>query len=164
MVAGLSGEECALIAAQNSQYAKQYNVTCDDKNECNIIAYSYCEVSAQCGCLAGNNFCLLWDKIGSGPEMCQKDPCFCSQMVAPLGKDPTDPCPQPKPNPPPPPPPLAQNPCIRFGHTIPTSHHVDAMIAQNSDPAINYTWTNMKFGDFSDWVRPSALLRRSLRV
>jgi hypothetical protein len=40
--------------------------------------------------------------------------------------------------------PLAQNPCIRFGHTIPTEHHVDAMIVQESDPSINHTWTNFK--------------------
>jgi hypothetical protein len=45
---------------------------------------------------------------------------------------------------PPPPPPLAQNPCIRFGHTIPTPHHVDATIVQESDPSINHTWTNFK--------------------
>ena len=53
---------------------------------------------------------------------------------------------------PPPPPPLAQNPCIRFGHTIPVADHVDAMIVQDDDPTINHTWTDMRFGDFSDWV------------
>ena len=179
MIAGLSADECALIALQNSQWAKTANATCDDKPDCDIIAYSYCEVSAQCGCLAGNDFCLLWDKIGSGPEMCQKDPCFCSQMVVPVGKQPVNPCTKYtcdtgtgqcsegktgnytsnatcatacKVPPPPPPPPLAQNPCIRFGHTIPVGHHVDAMIVQDKDHSINYTWTNMKFGDFGDWV------------
>ena len=55
-------------------------------------------------------------------------------------------------NPPPPPPPLSTNPCIRFGHTIPVTNHVDAMIVQDSDPSISHTWTNFKFSDFSDWV------------
>ena len=55
--------------------------------------------------------------------------------------------------PPPPPPPLSKNPCIRFGHTIPVSHHVDVEIAQDPPgPPITHTWTNFKFADFSDWV------------
>jgi hypothetical protein len=53
MVAGLSAEECAEIALNNSQHASSDGSKCDDKNECNVMAYSYCEVSAQCGCLAG---------------------------------------------------------------------------------------------------------------
>ena len=53
--------------------------------------------------------------------------------------------PSPKPPPPPPPPPLSRNPCIRFGHAIPVANHVDAMILQESDPSVNYTWTNMAF-------------------
>jgi hypothetical protein len=81
----------------------------------------------------------------SGCMLCtRQDPCFCSQTVVAYGKQPpASPCPQPKP-PAPPPPPLAQNPCIRFGHTIPVEHHVDAMIVQDSDPSINHTWTNFK--------------------
>ena len=54
--------------------------------------------------------------------------------------------------PPPPPPPLADAPCIRFGHALPVSNAVDAMIVSDEHPDRNYTWTNMKFGDFSDWV------------
>ena len=54
--------------------------------------------------------------------------------------------------PPPPPPPLSKNPCIRFGHTIPVDHHVDVVISQDPPgPSITHTWTNFKFGDFSDW-------------
>ncbi len=52
---------------------------------------------------------------------------------------------------PPPPPPLSQNPCIRFGHTVPVGHHVDVEITQPGPPAISHTWANYKFGDFSDW-------------
>jgi hypothetical protein len=40
----------------------------------------------------------------------------------------------------------------RFGHTIPVAHHVDIEISQPGPPAISHTWTNYKFGDFSDWV------------
>jgi hypothetical protein len=52
----------------------------------------------------------------------------------------------------PPPPPLNKNPCIRFGHTIPVAHHVDVTITQDSDHTVFHTWSNYKFGDFSDWV------------
>jgi hypothetical protein len=53
----------------------------------------------------------------------------------------------------PPPPPLSKNPCIRFGHAIPSEHHVDVEIVQDPPgPNISHTWTNFKFTDFSDWV------------
>ena len=52
----------------------------------------------------------------------------------------------------PPPPPLSKNPCIRFGHAIPVPHNVDVEISQVGPPATTHTWTNFKFGDFSDWV------------
>ena len=52
----------------------------------------------------------------------------------------------------PPPPPLSAAPCIRFGHTIPVANHVDVEISQAGPPAISHTWTDYKFGDFSDWV------------
>ena len=51
----------------------------------------------------------------------------------------------------PPPPPLSKNPCIRFGHTVPVVHHVDVEISQDGTPPITQTWSNFKFGDFSDW-------------
>ena len=51
----------------------------------------------------------------------------------------------------PPPPPLSKNPCIRFGHTIPVENHVDVTITQDSDHTVFHTWSDYKFGDFSDW-------------
>jgi len=51
----------------------------------------------------------------------------------------------------PPPPPLSAAPCIRFGHTIPVANHLDATISQAAT-GISHTWSNIKFGDFSDWV------------
>ena len=60
--------------------------------------------------------------------------------------------PPPPPPPAPPPPPLSQNPCIRFGHTIPVANHVDVEIVQEEDSSITHTWTDFKFSDFSDWV------------
>ena len=194
MVAGLGGELCAEIALNNSQWASRVNASCTEKAECDVIAYSYCEVSKFCGCLAGNDYCLLWSSIGKGDNLCAADPCFCSDMVqAPAHgvPKPPDVCnehfylcdaktatcnhteakkgtpPPPhsyndtascekacKPPPaPPPPPPLAQDPCIRFGHTIPVAHHVDAMITQDgADPPISHTWNNFKFADFSECV------------
>ena len=190
MVAGLSGEQCAEIALNNSQWASRVNASCTEKAECDVIAYSYCEVSNQCGCLAGNDYCLLWSDIGKGDDLCAADPCFCSDMVqAPAHGVPKPPdvcnehfyvcdaatatcnhteAKKGTPPPPnsyndtascekacvaPPPPPLAQNPCIRFGHTIPVADHVDAMITQDdASPPINHTWNNFKFADFSDWV------------
>jgi hypothetical protein len=66
------------------------------------------------------------------------------------------PTPAPTPNPTPAPtetasPTLPPNnkPYIRFGHTIPTSHNVDAVISQGKT---TYTWTNYMFGQFSGWV------------
>ena len=50
-----------------------------------------------------------------------------------------------------PPPPLNKNPCIRFGHTIPVENHVDVTITQDSDHTVFHTWSDYKFGDFSDW-------------
>jgi hypothetical protein len=42
---------------------------------------------------------------------------------------------------------LAQeNPCIRFGHTIPVAHSVDVTITQGS---VTHTWANYKFAEFS---------------
>jgi hypothetical protein len=52
----------------------------------------------------------------------------------------------------PPPPPLSAAPCIRFGHTIPVANHVDVEISQAGPPAITHTWTDYKYGDFSNWV------------
>ena len=52
----------------------------------------------------------------------------------------------------PPPPPLSAAPCIRFGHTVPVANHVDVEISQAGPPAITHTWTDYKFGEFSDWV------------
>ena len=50
--------------------------------QCDVMAYSYCEVSKDCGCLAGNDYCLLWSSIapnGTDPsQLCAPDPCFCS--------------------------------------------------------------------------------------
>ena len=40
--------------------------------------------------------------------------------------------------------------CIRFGHTVPVTAHVDAQIVQDEDTNISHTWTNYKFGDFSN--------------
>jgi hypothetical protein len=196
MVTGLSGEQCAEIALNNSQWASRVNASCTDKAECDVIGYSYCEVSAQCGCLAGNDYCLLWSDLGPGDNLCAPDPCFCSDLVqAPAHGVPKPPdvckahfyvcdktsntcnmstaakgtppppgsyqnttdceanCKAPPPPPPaPPPPPLSQNPCIRFGHTIPVDNHVDILITQDdADPPINHTWSNFKFADFSDW-------------
>jgi len=51
----------------------------------------------------------------------------------------------------PPPPPLNKNPCIRFGHTNPVENHVDVTITQDSDHTVFHTWSDYKFGDFSDW-------------
>ena len=50
---------------------------------------------------------------------------------------------------PPPAPPLSAAPCIRFGHTVPVSNHVDVQITQG---ALSHTWTDYAFGQFSDWV------------
>ena len=196
MIASLSRNECALTALQNHQ--KMHGVPATGMGV--GIAYSYCEASAQCGCLAGNDFCMIWSDLGpKGTPKCEPepDPCWCSDYVENLinfnnSNSTSKPAPLPVPTPegcgtkyscnqgtgtctkdasgnftsnttcasscslppppPPPPPPLSQNPCIRFGHTIPTAHRVDAMIVQESDPSINYTWTNQGFGDFSDWV------------
>lgn len=63
------------------------------------------------------------------------------------------PTPSPEPTHTPPPPTPTQNPTlpfIRFGHTIPDAHHLDAVIVQGDR---NYTWTNYAFGQFSGWVR-----------
>lgn len=49
----------------------------------------------------------------------------------------------------PPPPPLSAAPCIRFGHTIPVANHLDATISQAAT-GISHTWSNIKFGDFSE--------------
>ena len=48
---------------------------------------------------------------------------------------------------------------IRFGHTTPVPHHVDVEITQPAavGPAITYTWTNFKFGMFSDVSRTDHL-------
>ena len=70
MVAGLSAEQCAEIALNNSQWASRVGAKCTDKPECDIIGYSYCEVSNQCGCLAGNDYCLLWSDLGPGDNLC----------------------------------------------------------------------------------------------
>jgi hypothetical protein len=43
--------------------------------------------------------------------------------------------------------------CIRFGHTVPVDAHVDAEIVQDEDASISHTWTNYKFGDFSNVIR-----------
>ena len=63
------------------------------------------------------------------------------------------PCPKPPPKPPPPPPPPPAppggQPCIRFGHALPTSHHVEVEIKQGS---ISYSWKDYHFGEFSGWV------------
>ena len=40
--------------------------------------------------------------------------------------------------------------CIRFGHTVPVSNHVDVTIVQEEDTSIKYTWSDYKFGEFSD--------------
>ena len=52
----------------------------------------------------------------------------------------------------PPPPPLSAAPCIRFGHTIPVSNHVDVTITNEADTAQTFTWHDYQFGQFSDWV------------
>eukprot|EP01052_Picozoa_sp_SAG31_P052949 SAG31_NODE_13328_length_876_cov_1.638353_1_plen_82_part_01 len=57
---------------------------------------------------------------------------------------------------PPPPPPLSAAPCIRFGHTIPVAKNVDAENVQ-ATTGVKHSWTNYKFGQFSD-VRPSMCL------
>lgn len=62
----------------------------------------------------------------------------------------------------PPPPPLNKNPCIRFGHTVPVEHHVDVTITQDSDHTVFHTWTNYKFGDFSDWCEQRRSRRTSI--
>lgn len=66
------------------------------------------------------------------------------------------PAPTPKPTPNPTPSPTASptlppnnKPYIRFGHTIPSSNNVDAVITQAST---KFTWTNYQFGQFSGWV------------
>ena len=86
--------------------------------------------------------------------------------------------PCPKPPPPPPPAPPGGQPCIRFGHAIPTTEQVDITITQGSVcvslPAARlprprprsrprrrclrtYTWSNYKFSQFSGWVTKFAV-------
>ena len=208
MLASLSRNECALTALQNHQNISNRPAT----GEGIAVGYSYCEVSKDCGCLAGSDFCMIWTSLGPpGSQICgEPDPCFCSDYVenlvnfndsSPNGSSP-EPAPPPLPVPtpagcgatfscdvakgtcspangthpgggnyssqsscaaackrrpppppaPPPPPPLAADPCIRFGHTIPVATLVTATMVQEDDPEDSYTWTDYKFGQFSDWV------------
>jgi len=62
--------------------------------------------------------------------------------------------PCPKPPPPPPPAPPGGQPCIRFGHAIPTTEDVDITITQGS---VTYTWSSYKFSQFSGWVTKFAV-------
>lgn len=82
MIASLSRNECALTALQNHAKIGGRPAVGDG----DVIAYSYCEVSASCGCLAGNDFCLVWGALGPANETdhCNHgppDPCFCSDYV-----------------------------------------------------------------------------------
>ena len=51
---------------------------------------------------------------------------------------------------PPPPPPLSAAPCIRFGHVVPVPNHLDVIISQEENPSVTHTWSDYKFGQFSD--------------
>ena len=60
MLASLSRNECALTALQNHQNISNRPAT----GEGIAVGYSYCEVSKDCGCLAGSDFCMIWTSLG----------------------------------------------------------------------------------------------------
>jgi hypothetical protein len=100
-----------------------------------------------CVCLRPQN-CKSWEECAGNPTGTGKDAYTSpgSDWVGGLTLPNASNCTVP------PPPPLNKNPCIRFGHTIPVEHHVDVTITQDSDHTVFHTWSNYKFGDFSDWV------------
>jgi hypothetical protein len=133
-------------------------VTCDPCNTHNISKVSEptkchyrVEISSFAGCATNRP-----PPSGSCPHLCDRSTFTCKSVPAgtpganaTLGQCSKD-CN--KAPPPPPPPPLSKNPCIRFGHTVPVANHVDVEISQVGPPAINHTWSNFKFGDFSDVI------------
>eukprot|EP01048_Picozoa_sp_COSAG05_P000124 COSAG05_NODE_3_length_51333_cov_129.132080_24_plen_626_part_00 len=143
---------------QRNRRSTELVVTCDPCSTHNIskvtepeTCHYRVEISSYAGCATNKP-----PPSASCPHVCDRSTFTCKPVSAgtpganaTLG-DCTKACHRAPP--PPPPPPLSKNPCIRFGHTIPVPNHVDVEITQAGPPAINHTWTNFKFSDFSDWV------------
>jgi hypothetical protein len=96
---------------------------------CNGFEVAYCKQCKPCPSPYNSSF-----SPGPGCPKCVKPPV---------------PPPPPAPPAPPPPPAPGGTPCIRFGNAVPSDNIVDATITQG---AVTHTWSNYRFGQFSDWV------------
>ena len=97
---------------------------------CNGFEVAFCRACKPCPVPYNNSF-----RPGQGCPNCTQPP--------------TPPPPPLPPSPPPPPVPPGGQPCLRFGNAIASPHSVDAEIVQGTT---TFSWSNYRFGSFSDWV------------